>query len=116
MILHLLRMRRNVNRTVFNDRENVSSTLSVRKPVQPPRPVRSRALGMSYGREGDMAEEIGFSGEHCAPCSSDGPTRVSPRFQVVVRKFKRLDSSIDGLFIIRGIVTSESQSRNAADE
>ena len=26
MILHLLRMRRNVNRNVFNDRENVSAT------------------------------------------------------------------------------------------
>ena len=29
MILHLLRMRRNVNRNVFNDRKNVSAT-----PVQ----------------------------------------------------------------------------------
>ena len=26
MILHLLRMRRNVNRNVFNDRKNVSAT------------------------------------------------------------------------------------------
>ena len=29
MILHLLRMRRNVNRNVFNDRKNVSATPSV---------------------------------------------------------------------------------------
>ena len=28
MILHLLHMRRNVNRNVFNDRENVSATTS----------------------------------------------------------------------------------------
>ena len=28
MILHLLRMRRNVNRIVFNDRKHVSATLS----------------------------------------------------------------------------------------
>ena len=29
MILHLLRMRRNVNWNVFNDRKNVSATASV---------------------------------------------------------------------------------------
>ena len=29
MILHLLRMRRNVNRNVFNDRKNVSATVVV---------------------------------------------------------------------------------------
>ena len=33
MILHLLRMRRNVNRKVFNDRENVSATALIRSYV-----------------------------------------------------------------------------------
>ena len=37
MILHLLRMRRNVNRNVFNDRKNVSAT-SVFKAVKGPTP------------------------------------------------------------------------------
>ena len=32
MILHLLRMRRNVNRSVFNDRENISAT-ALQKPM-----------------------------------------------------------------------------------
>ena len=35
MILHLLRMRRNVNRNVFNDRKNVSATTSFNLPVVP---------------------------------------------------------------------------------
>ena len=33
MILHLLRMRRNVNRNVFNDRKNVSVTTVLNKIV-----------------------------------------------------------------------------------
>ena len=33
MILHLLRMRRNVNRNVFNDRKNVSATPSQRRAL-----------------------------------------------------------------------------------
>ena len=39
MILYLLRMRRNVNRNVFNDRKNVSATT----PLPPRRPKRHQA-------------------------------------------------------------------------
>ena len=33
MILHFLRMRRNVNRNVFNDRKNVSATALPKPPL-----------------------------------------------------------------------------------
>ena len=34
MILHLLRMRRNVNRNIFNDRKNVSATVIRQLPMK----------------------------------------------------------------------------------
>ena len=40
MVLHLLRMRRNVNRNVFNDRKNVSATPSCHYPTSIDEPAR----------------------------------------------------------------------------
>ena len=45
MILHLLRMRRNVNRNVFNDRENVSATPSLTVQVGRGRRLQQQPVG-----------------------------------------------------------------------
>ena len=59
MILHLLAMRRNVNRNGFNDRKNVSATTSV--------PAHSN---MAQPFENSSANEIAH-GECCRPRSFD---------------------------------------------
>ena len=46
MILHLLHMRRNVNRNVFNDRKNVSATTGHVISHAMPRWMSSRFIGM----------------------------------------------------------------------
>ena len=51
MILHLLRLRRNVNRNVFNDRKNVSETTDGQstRHVKPATPLRFLSVGV-FGR------------------------------------------------------------------
>ena len=80
MILHLLRMRRNVNRNVFNDRENVSATTALHQTQV----FLHRATESYVGLLLDDARFVAF---RCDPVGNVELEVVNDSFAVLIRNF-----------------------------